>query len=235
MPRHQPTFSEIRTEVRRYLDDANGGIWLDAEVNRNINRAILRTWLDTEWETKTSTIEGVTNNAWYYLPADCLVPKLLLATDWNQEKIFPTDLILMDKFDTGWEGEPNSIPSRFIPFSYDRFIIWPPINANSGNRTLTMQFTPIPTEVTQDSDAALGSSATVPPLFISELIPLKATALCWLRVSWQKAQEYNGLYNSELQNAQVTLRNLAGAATTKFRPAGKFERAHGSPRFKLRL
>jgi len=233
--RNQPTFSEIRTEVRRNLDDLNAGIWTDAELNRNINRAILRTWVDSEWETKQSTITGQTNSSWYLLPTDCLVPKVLIAASWSNEKMFPTDLIRMDKFDSGWEGEPNSIPSRFLVYSYDRFYIWPPVNANAGARNFTLEYVPVPSTVTSDSSTTLGSSSAVPPLFISDLIPLKATALSWMRQDWQKAREYNQLYQGAVMEAGVTLRNLSGAFPSKLRPADKFDKSHGAMRFKLRL
>jgi hypothetical protein len=235
MARNQPTFSEIRSEVRRHLDDENGGVWTDAQLNRNINRAILQVWIDTEWETATSEIEGAVTHAWYALPSDSLIAKTLNSTDWSQEKNFPTSLLAMDKYDGGWQTSQDSIPSRWFTYSWDRFYVWPPVETNSGNRTMTLAYTPVPTEVTSDSSTTLGAKTSTPALYITELIPLKAAALSWLRQSWQKYLDLERQYQEALIDVQVKLRNTSSFHTTKLRPSGRFGKAHGNMNFKLRL
>jgi len=240
VPRSTPNFEQIRNKVRRIIGDPSGGIWNEVELDRNINRAITRVWTDTEWEVSRATFEGVTDQMTYTtgtgasnLPTDMLLIKELIAVDWDNHKLFPTSFIAMDKYDPEWESATGSVPSRYILFSYDTLLMWPPPDANAGNRTIAVQYVPVPQTVTNPSSTTLGAVTSTPPLYVSDLIELKAAALCLLRQDWQKAQLYNQMYKGRLDQALVVLRRPDNTHTVKLRPAGKFGRAHGSIKFKL--
>ncbi len=218
------TLSDIRSEVSVRLNEvAAAGLWSTAELNTRINSALLRLYMDAEPVANDTDINLRQNVAWYLLPTNCLVPNFLFGpAAWLQQKLFPTQMIALDQRDYYWERRGNSIPTHFIPFSWNRFILWPPPNVTT---TCTLNYTPIPTTLSSDSDT------TGLHLPAQKLISIYASYLCLRKENIQRAQLFLGEYKSRLLPVLAEQRNATVYHTTKIRPAGKFEKAHGSPRW----
>lgn len=222
------TFANLRTDVKRRLNEvAADGNWTTTEINTRINRAMLRVAMDCEQETEQETINLRLNVSWYHLPSDCLVPKFLFGPSaWSQLKLFPTTMTALDKEDHYWERATNSMSSQFIPFSYNRFILWPPPRETT---TVTLFQTPVPTTLSADGD-------TTPfRLDAQKLVPIYATYLCLRRYDWLKAKLMLAEYKSMLAAVNSADRNNSAVHTTKMRPATKFDKAHGNPRWGRRF
>ena len=222
------TFAQLRSDVQRRLNEvAAAGLWTTAELNTRINRAQLRVAMDTEQDTEEQTINLRQNVAWYALPSNCLVPKFLYGPSiWNQLKLFPTDMISLDRNDFYWERASSNISTQFIPFSYNRFILWPPPQTTTS---VTLFQTPVPTVMSADGDT------TNFRLDAQKMIPVYAAYLCVRKHDFQKALVLLGEYKSMMAAVNSTDRNNSAFHTTKIRPATKFDKAHGTPRFGRRF
>src|SRR5688572_4798266 len=59
------TFSEIRTEVRRRLDEVNANFWSDDDVNQAINDGYAELSDASEWNEASATITLYANQVYY--------------------------------------------------------------------------------------------------------------------------------------------------------------------------
>lgn len=218
------TLALFRADVQRRLNEvAAVGIWTAAELNTFINRAILKLQMDTELDNTDTPINIRQQVAWYFLPADCLVPLFLYApTIWSNQKLFPTTMIALDKNERLWETRTGSIATHFIPFSYNRFILWPPPMTTT---TVNIHYVPVPATLSSDS------STTNFPLWAQKAVPPYAAYMALRRKERNKARVFLAEYKQRIAVAESEKRNTTVYHTTKLRPAGRFEKAHGSPQF----
>ena len=219
------TLAQLRADLDRRLNQvAAPGLWTAAEENTFLNRAILRLTMDSELDTADTAINIRVNVSWYFLPSDCLVPLFLYgpSAQWQQQKLFPTSMIALDREERLWESNSSTISTRFIPFSYNRFILWPPPRTTT---TMNIHYVPVPTTLSADGDT------TVLPLWAQKAIPAYGTYLALRRYDGKKARLFLAEYKQQLAVALSEKRNTTVYHTTKLRPAGKFEKSHSSPRF----
>ena len=225
------TLAQLRTDLKTRLDEVSAdGLWATSELNTQLNRAYLRVQMDTEQYTRTATINLLANLGWYSLPTDCLVPKYLYGpTAWNFERIYPTTLAVLDRADRGlgsWEKDTPGISLLFIPFSWDKFILWP---APSSTTTISLFYAAIPIDLSADSDT------TVLDPQAQKLLPIYAAYLALRKDRFDKAVPFLQEYRQRLGIVKSELANHASYKPTQMRPAGWFDRAQkGDPTFRLR-
>ena len=219
------TRANIATDIRRRLNEAGiAGVWTDAEINTRIDRAVLRAQIDTEQDTAEGTINLRNGVAWYSLPSDCLVPQFLYGPSiWSYGRLYPTEMTKLDRLRPtmgSWETSATSRSDLFIPFSYDKFILWPPPNANT---TITLFYSPVPSSLSADG------STTVFHLSVQKLIPIYASYLCLRKHDFEKAQLFLGEYKQRLAAAKADIANTAAVRPARMAPAKQFDRAHATP------
>lgn len=219
------TLATFRSEIRERLNEsAAAGVWSDAEISGHINRALLRTVLDTEIDSAEATITTRANVAWYDLPTDCLVPLFLYGPSaWAYERIFPTSLGALDKnveHIGRWELTSGGISRLFIPFGYDKFIIWPP---PSSAVSITLFYVPEPATMDEDADT------TNVHLHAQDLVPVYATYLALRKYDFKKARILLSEYKQRLASVKSEQATNAASRPVRMAPATAWDRAHGNP------
>lgn len=177
------TLADYRTEVQtRLREPSTGGLWTLTEIDRCINRAIVRVVMDVRLPKKDTPIPLVGGISFYSFPADYMIPEFLYGSSTlGNQWLFPTTLIQLDKMGDGrgtWEKDNPGTPSHFVPFSQNQFILWPPpLTSDSVN----LHYTPFLTTLVNASDT------TNLPLTVQRLIPLFASYLAQMKNDPKKA------------------------------------------------
>jgi len=218
------TLAQVRADLQRRLNEvAAAGVWTAAELNGWVNRALLRVYLDLEQDTTEGSINLRQNVCWYALPSDTLLPKFLYGPSiWSNLRLFPTSMAKLDKYDYRWETNTSTISTHFIPFSYDRFLLWPPPQTTT---TVTLFYVPMPTTLSADGDT------TAIPLQAQKLLPIYGTYLALRKHDFQKAMLFLQEYKQRLEVVKVEIAETTDLHTTKMRPADRFAKAHHTPQF----
>ena len=218
------TLSQIRADFQRRLNEvAAVGNWTSAELDGWTNRALLRAYMDLEQDTAEGTINLRQHVCWYSLPSDCLLPRFLYGpTAWSNARLFPTSMAKLDKYDYRWETNTSTQSTRFIPFSYDRFLLWPPPDTTT---TVTLFYNPIPTTLSADGDT------TAIPLTAQKLLPIYGSYLALRKHDFEKAISFLKEYKQRLEVVKTEIAETTDLHTTKMRPADNFSKSHHSPRF----
>lgn len=224
------TLGNIRSDVRTRLNEAGltSGVWVDSEINTRINRAVLRAQVDVEQDTVEATINLRQNVAWYALPSDCLVPLFIYGPSaWSFARLYPTQITKMDRLQTNmgsWETGAAQRTTLFIPFSYDKFILWPAPNVNT---TVTLFYSPVPATLSADGDT------TVFHLSVQELIPIYAAYLCMRKHDFSTALVFLREYKQRLAVVKADIGSTASVRPSRMAPAKPFDRAHATPELRM--
>lgn len=222
------TLSSFRTTVKRRINEvAADGEWSTSTLNGHINRSILKAAIDTEQPNSEATVSLRLNVAWYNFPSGVLQPLFFYGpTVWEQARLFPTNLIAMDKAVAGyvtWETSPKGRSSLFIPFSYDKFILWPPPDQNTS---VTLSYVPVPTTLSTDGD-----TTSLHPNS-QDLVPIYATYLALRKHDFDKAKVLLGEYKQRLAIVKTEFAKTTAAQPTRMSLAKPFDRAQSSPEFR---
>jgi hypothetical protein len=219
------TLANFRTETQLRLNEpSGGGMWTDAELNTLINQAIVRVAMDTRVIKKDVSINVTANFSVYRLPEDNLIPEFLYgSTTWGQERIFPTNLLALDKMAMGygtWEKDNFGKPRNFVPFSWDQFILWPPPDAVS---TVNLHYIPYPSQLVNDTDTTLF------PLSAQRLVPIFASYLAQMKNDVVKAVTHLNEYKQRLTSVQEQQRHNEQTRPSSIVPARNFDRRNANP------
>ena len=222
------TRAQLLAEVKRRLNEASAdGAWTTTEINSFIDRSILRLAMDLKSDTAEATINLRLNVAWYRLPSDMLLPLFLYGPSiWDNSRLFPTSLTAMDKYDGAratWETATKGRSTLFIPFSYDKFIIWPPPDQSTS---VTLFYIPNPTALAADA------TTTGLQLQAQRLLPIYTTYLLLRRHDFDKARALLAEYKQRLVVVKRELSTVTGTQAPRLAPAKVFDRAHGAPEFR---
>lgn len=177
------TLADFRTEVQtRLREPAGGGLWSVSELNRYINRAIVRVGLDVRLPKKDAPIYLTAGVSFCVFPDDYMIPEFIYGSSTlGNQWLYPTTLIQLDKRQDGradWEKDSPGTPSHFVPFSQNHFIIWPPL---LNNDNVNLHYTPFSPVLVADTDT------TSFPLTVQRLIPLFASYLAQMKNDIKKA------------------------------------------------
>jgi len=230
---HTYTLATFRTEIQTRLNEvAASGVWdssVGGELDKRINRAILKVAIDTETPYTESTVNLRQNVAWYLMPTDVLQPLFLYGPSaWDNARLFPTDLPRLDRRDGGqisWETATNGRSTLFIPFSYDRFIVWPPPDTNTS---VSFAYVPVPASLT-----ANGDTTSFHPN-VQDLVPIYATYLALRKHDFGKAKFFLSEYKQRLSVAKAEIEKTTSYRPARMSLAKPFDRAHASPEFRFR-
>ena len=219
------TLATLRSDIRQRLNEsAAAGVWTDAELASHINRALLRTVIDTEMDTAEATVSLRLNVAWYNLPSDCILPMFLYGPSaWAYERIFPTSITALDRnveHVGRWEMSGGGTSRLFVPFSYDKFILWPP---PSSSTSVTLFYVPTPTTLSADGDAPNIQ------LHAIDLIPIYATYLALRKYDFGKAKLFLSEYKQRLAAVKSEQSTNSASRPVSMAPAKSWDRAHGNP------
>lgn len=217
--------SDFRNEVKLRLNEAtNDGLWSTTELNTHINHALLRVVLDTRILKADETIQVGANVSFYTFPSDMLTPEWMYGPAlWGSLRLFPSFLLSLDKQYGGmyqWEKDSSNQSQGFVPFSYDKFILWPPPSAST---TVTLHHTPQPVTLVADTDT------TSLPLVAQKMISIFAAYLAMLKSDMQKAANFRGEYKQRLVSVLELTRHQNQSRPTVISPGGSFDRSQANP------
>jgi hypothetical protein len=217
--------SDFRAEVKTRLNEAtNDGLWSTAELNIYINHALLRVVMDSRTLKSDETINVAANVSFYTFPSDMLTPEWIYGPVlWGSLRLFPSFLLSLDRQYGGmylWEKDSSSSSQGFVPFSYDKFILWPP---PSDTTTVTLHHVPQPATLVNDSDK------TLLPLVAQKLVPIFAAYLAMMKSDMQKAAGFKGEYKQRLVSVQELTRHQNQSRPTVMQPGSSFDRSMANP------
>jgi len=152
--------AEIRTEIRRLVNDVNSMRWTDAVLNDRINQA----QDDVAWRTRfmvnQTTVACTVGQLEYELPADCLIPiRICYDTDGSSvtTKYEELDYATLDKLDRDngqyWETRSSGTPKEYY-YRGNYVGLFPPPGQNyTGDYgDLRLHYVVRPSTMTSDSN-----------------------------------------------------------------------------------
>lgn len=219
------TLADFRSEVQlRLAEPSGGGLWSVADLNTYINRAVLRVAMDTRTVKQDASIPIINFISFYAQPDECMIPEFLYGSAlWGNNRLFPTNLFALDRSQWGlntWEKGPVGTPSNFIPFSFDKFILWPPPSVSTN---INMHFVPFPATLSSDS------STTLFPLAAQRLVPIYASYLAQMKNNVERAFQHLSEYKARVPMAVAQQRHNAQLRPTIVAPGRTFDRKNASP------
>lgn len=199
-------------------------MWTTAELNTKINTALLRVVLDTRILQRDIPLNVTSNVAFYSMPADTMTPLWMFGSSlWGSLRLFPSFLLSLDKQYGGmyqWEKDSSNQSQGFVPFSYNKFILWPP---PSQATTVTLHDVPLPTQLVLDTDT------TAIPLIAQRLVSIFAAYLAMLKLDMQKAQNFRNEYKQRLVSVLELTRHQDQTRPTVMVPGRSFDRSMANP------
>lgn len=220
------TLLDFKTEVWTRLREPFGGaLWQGAEVTTYINRALVRVAMDTRQTKKDTAIPIVAGISFYSFPSDYMIPEFIYGSSTlGNQWLFPTTLIQLDKRQDGradWEQDFPGTPTHFVPFSQNKFFLWPPPIANDN---INLHYTPFQPQLVQDSDS------TVLPLTCQRLIPIFASYLAQMKNDVKKAKGIHlAEYKQRMPLAVIQQRQNEKLRPKIMAPGRAFDRKNANP------
>ena len=148
------TLAQLRSEVRRRLDEVNANFWSDAYVDTAINDGYAELSDASEWNEKSATVTTYANQVWYdatKLTGDEFLSPRACQNPTTKYWLQGSDPLYMDtQVHPRWENI-QSQPEYILMRGLFTIGFAPKVNANS---TLTLYYTAMP--------AALSAAADVP-------------------------------------------------------------------------
>lgn len=218
--------SDFRTEVQaRLREPSGGGLWSVADLNLYINRAVVRVTMDVRLPKKDTAIPIVAGIAFYSFPVDYMIPEFIYGSSTlGNQWLFPTTLFQLDKSGGGrsdWEQDFPGTPTHFIPFSHNKFILWPP-PLTSDN--VNVHYTPFHAPLVNDTDT------TTFPLTVQRLIPVFASYLAQMKNDVKKAIKVHlAEYKQRMPLAQIQQRQNEKLRPKVMAPGRAFDRKNANP------
>lgn len=220
------TLSDFRNEVQtRLREPSTGGLWSVADLNTFINRAVMRVGLDVRLPKKDTAIPIKAGISFYSFPNDYMIPEFLYGSSTlGNQWLFPTTLMQLDKRQDGradWEQDFPGTPTHFIPFSQNKFILWPPPIADDS---VNLHYTPFLSTLVNDTDS------TTFPLTVQRLIPIFASYLAQMKNDIKKAVKVHlAEYKQRMPLAQIQQRQNEKLRPKVMAPGRAFDRKNANP------
>lgn len=217
--------SDFRNDVKIRLNEITfDGLWTTTELNSYINVAILRVVMDTRILQADESVSVAPNVSGYRFPADMMTPLWLFGPSlWGSLRLFPSFLLSLDKQYGGmylWEKDSSNQSQGFVPFSYDKFILWPPPSASTN---VTLHHVPFPATLVSDSDT------TSLPLLAQKLVVPFATYLALMKSDPAKAMTYRTEYKNRLVSVLEFTRHQDQSRPSVMEPGRSFDRSMANP------
>lgn len=217
--------SDFRAEVQtRLREPSSGGLWSVAELNRYINRAIVRVTLDVRHPKKDTTIPITAGISFYVFPLDYMIPEFIYGSSTlGNQRLYPTTLIQLDRRQDGrsdWESDFPGIPTHFVPYSQNHFILWPPPQ-NTDN--VNLHYTAFHATLVADTDT------TLMPLTMQRLVPIFATYLAQMKNDIKKASFHLTEYKQRMVLAVIQQRQNEKLRPKIMAPGRAFDRKNANP------
>lgn len=226
MPVTNYSLADFRAEVQlRLSEPSNGGLWSTTELNRLINLTLIRVVMDTRYPKKDLAIPLLAGLAIYKLPDDHMIPEFFYCGAlWGNQRVFPATIFQMDKRALGrgaWEKSFNAQPTTFIPFSHDKFILFPPPDTSD---TVFLHYTQFHPALVNDTDT------TVLSLTQQRLVPLYASYLAQMKNDVKRAVGIHLTeYKKRLPLAVEQQRHNEQLRPQMIVPGGAFDRKNANP------
>jgi hypothetical protein len=215
----------LRLKVKQYLNEQLAdGLWTSSELNNLINHGLMRVVMDTRILQRDINISVGANVSFYNLPSDTLTPLWIYGPAiWGTLRLFPSFLLSLDKQYGGmyqWEKDSANQSVGFVPFSYDKFIVWP---APSVNTTVTLHDVPFPAQLLNDTDN------TALPLIAQYPAATFAAYLAQMKNDVQKAKRLLEEYKRRITAVLELTRHQDQTRPTVMVPAMSFDRSMANP------
>ena len=165
------SLSTLRTQVRRYINEANpnNSHFTDAEINDYLNQAVTFLGTQMEWSEQADQATVVEGQSLYQLPDDFIA---LVDAYFDNKK-----LIILERADLGqispqWQNDPEGAPTIIYKFSQNTVGLYRTPDVTSDGKILQIQYLKLPATLLVDSD--------VPDLHSSfqMCLPFYAAFLC---------------------------------------------------------
>lgn len=220
------TLADFRSEVQTRLGEPpGGGLWSVSDLNLYINRALVRVGIDVRLPKKDLAIPIVAGISLYGFPADYMIPEFLYGSSTlGNQWLYPTTLIQLDRMQDGrtnWEKDNPGISTNFVPFSQNKFILWPPPKTSDN---VNLHYTPFHPQLVADTDS------TALPLTVQRLIPIFASYLAEMKNSFKKAvQIHLAEYKKRAPLAVIQQRQNEKLRPKIMAPGRAFDRKNANP------
>lgn len=219
------TLGTLRAEIKTRLNEAsNDGLWTTSELNTYVNHAQLRVVMDTRMLQADESVNVDINVSFYHFPADMLTPLWLYGPSlWGSLRLFPSFMLSLDKQYGGmyqWEKDSANASQGFVPFSYNKFLLWPPPSAKT---TVNLHHVPYPTSLVNDSDV------TALPLIAQKLIIPFGAYLAMMKSDVQKAAGFLAEYKQRRIAALELTRHQDQSRPSSLVPGRSFDRSMANP------
>jgi len=220
------TLADFRTEVQtRLREPSTGGLWSISELHSYINRALVRVGMDVRLPKKDTPISIVAGLSFYGFPVDYMIPEFIYGSSTlGNQWLYPTTLPQLDRMQDGrtnWEKDNPGIPTHFVPFGQNKFILWPPPQTNDN---VNLHYTPFHAQLVSDTDT------TTFPLTVQRLIPIFASYLAQMKNDIKKAVGVHlAEYKRRAPLAVIQQRNNSRLRPHIMAPGRAFDRKNANP------
>lgn len=220
------TLADFRSETQTRLNEpSGGGLWSVSDLNLYINRALVRVGMDTRLPKKDTPITITAGISFCIFPADYMIPEFLYGSSTlGNQWLYPTTLAQLDRMQDGrtnWETDNPGVPTHFVPFSQDKFILWPPLKTSDS---VKLHYTPFHPQLVADTDT------TTLPLTVQRLIPVFASYLAEMKNDIKKAVKLHlAEYKLRAPLAVIQQRQNERLRPKIMAPGRTFDRKNANP------
>jgi hypothetical protein len=201
------------SQVRSYINDANGIFYVDAHVLDHINDCHLYTWWDTSPNLTTSTVTLTISQDLLTLPSAMMIPRYF---EYDNKRYWASSQSELENDNLSWRGEPVAQPKWLIVFDAERLRLWP-----RPDQAYVIQLVGVgwPTELTTAApDVTLERH-------YQQIIEHRAAGKLLTFIRPDLAEIHNKEADQHLNNYKIGIRNSQSHKIWRLKPASRFNTA----------
>lgn len=208
--------STIVEEVRRELDEVNGGVfWQDQTVYDAINMSQLETYLVPGFSVAQVGFTLTTTDDIIALPSSVMIP-LWIETSTNNP-CWITTHVKLEQSQRDWKLADPAQPRWFVVWDATHLRVWPMADKSYD---YVLYYLPWPTELSPGTD-----DVTEYPPTLRECLKHRQTAKLIQSTQPGFAEQQNAMAEELEQIYRRTLRRTGGVKLDRLRPATNYDRA----------
>lgn len=198
------------SQVRSYINDADGIFYIDAHVLDHINDCHLYTWWDTSPQLTTATLTVTASQDIATLPSTIMIPKYM---EYNSRRYCASSQSELEDYAYNWRSAPIGQPKHLIVWDAERVRLFPRPDATYELKLVGIGW---PTEV------SVGSPDISLDRHYQQIVEHKASASLLIFVRPDLAEIHDKEANEQLNDYKIGLRNSQPHRIWKLRPGSRF-------------
>ena len=201
------------SQVRSYINDANGIFYVDSHVLDHMNDCHLYTWWDTSPQLTTATVTLTASQDLLTLPSTIMIPRYL---EYNNRRYWVSSHSELEDYSINWKSEGVGLPKWLIIWDAERLRLFP-----RPDSAYVMQLVGVgwPTELT-----AIAPTVSLDRQY-QQILEHKSAASLLTFVRPDLSEIHNKEAAKYLNDYKIGIRNSQSHRLWKLRPGSNYNKA----------